>query len=52
MLPPTATVVVMTYCLPAVMFRLLAGMVLEAELSVRRKGPALKGELGAPTGGM
>jgi hypothetical protein len=40
------------YCAPEVKLRLLAGMVLDMEFSTRAKGPALKGEFGAPTGGI
>ena len=50
--PCSDTVVVMMYCCPAVKLKLLAGTVLAMVLSTRRKGPALNGELGAPTGGM
>ena len=47
----TSTLAVMMYWWPALMPRLLAGMALAAELSVRAMGPALKGELGEPGGG-
>ena len=49
--PMTCTLAVMMYWWPTVMLRLLAGMDLAAELSVRAMGPALKGELGEPGGG-